>query len=703
MSAKGHGRSSAAGGLLPQIVAWETTRQCGLSCRHCRASATGSRPAGELTTEEGLRLISSLAALPIRLLILTGGEPMMRADIYDLARAAVAKGIRVVMAPCGPLLNAETAVLAREAGISAVSLSLDAADAAGHDAFRGVAGAFESALRGLRCARRAGLTVQINTTVTRLNVEQLPAIVALAEREGVATVDFFFLVPTGRGGALKDLQLDAEHAEQVLTWIAETDGTRGVRLKSTCAPQMARVRMQHGDAGRGGASGGCMAGRGFLFISHVGNVQPCGFLDMPCGNVRSAGFDMRSLLEAADGLRQLGEREQLGGYCGCCAYRQACGGCRARANAMTGSALGEEPFCAWAERHKSDRAGGSVPRRMDEDAIVTALQRGVPLETRPFAALGRTLGTTEEVVLGVLRRMLEDGSARRFGAVFDARRLGYRSELCAMDVPEADLCRIGAVVAAHPGVTHCYRRGHPPGVPPFPDRPDVASIPNLWFTLAVLRDSFAVEMALLEASVAPYAVWRLPAVRRFKIDVIFDPGRRDTGERVPGMGAVHTPADGDMERMTAADREIVQALEGNIPVRPDLFAGFTTGAGGGEAPLLERLRTWERTGTLRRIAMVVRHQRIGFTANAMCIWPVAADQIVEAGRRLAAWPEVTHCYARPVRPGWPYNLYAMIHTSDWGDTLRLFERIGESAGLAGGRFLGSLHEYKKTSMRYFAS
>jgi DNA-binding Lrp family transcriptional regulator len=337
-----------------------------------------------------------------------------------------------------------------------------------------------------------------------------------------------------------------------------------------------------------------------------------------------------------------------------------------------------------------------------DDTIVTALQRGVPLAPRPFAVLGRALGKTEDSVLGVLRRMLEDGSARRFGAVFDARRLGYRSELCAMDVPEADLGRIGSVVAAHPGVTHCYRRGHPPGIPRFPERADAPSTPELWFTLAVLKDQFLAQMEILETLVSPYGIWRLPAARRFKIDVVFDPSRRDAGERVPGMTAGHAAPDHAPEPMTGTDRQIVQAMEGSMPVRPDLFAGIAAASGWSVAALLDRLRAWECSGTLRRIAMVVGQQRIGYTANAMCIWPVESAAILEAGRRLAAWPDVTHCYERPVRPGWPYNLYAMISASDWGEAQRLFERISASAGLAGGRLLGSLHAFKRTSMQYFA-
>jgi radical SAM protein with 4Fe4S-binding SPASM domain len=233
-----------------------------------------------------------------------------------------------------------------------VSISLDAATATDHDAFRGVPGAFESALRGLRCARHAGLGIQVNCTVTRLNADRLPAILALAEREGAGTMDFFFLVPTGRGRDLRDLQLDAPQVEAALRWIADAGSRSALRVKTTCAPQMARVRSQRGERlPPGSPTGGCLAGRGFLFVSHAGIVQPCGFLNLPCGDVRAFDFDLRALLAASQDLRRLGALEGIGGKCGRCAYLRACGGCRARAYETLGDAMGAEPFCV----HGTDR------------------------------------------------------------------------------------------------------------------------------------------------------------------------------------------------------------------------------------------------------------------------------------------------------------------------------------------------------------
>jgi len=343
--------------------------------------------------------------------------------------------------------------------------------------------------------------------------------------------------------------------------------------------------------------------------------------------------------------------------------------------------------------------GGAAIRQ-----VVHALRRGIPLAPRPFAELGRELGMGEAAVLGVVHRMLADGTARRFGAVFDARRLGYRSELCAMLAGEDEAERLGALVAAHPGVTHCYLRGLPPGQPPCPVPPGTGAAPNLWFTLAVLRDDFAGEMARLQAAVAPTVIRRLPAVRRFKIDVAFDPERLALGEEVPGApgGDGWVPAEAEAVPLCAADRALVRALAGNVRACPEFFAAAAAGVGWTEEALLSRLRSWRDAGILRRLALVVRHRRIGLVANAMCLWPAPEEAIVAAGRRLASWPAVTHCYERQAQADWPYTLYAMIHAADWDGTHRLFARIGADAGLGNGRLLGSLREFKRTGMQYFA-
>ena len=223
-----------------RVVAWELTRRCVLECRHCRGAARDTDYSGELSTDECRAVIDGLASFSAPLLILTGGEPMTRPDVYEIAAYAVGRGLRVVMAPCGYLVTPETAKKLKASGVSGVSISLDGAQAGTHDAFRGVQGAFDAACRAIRCTIAVGIGVQVNTTVTRHNAAELPAVLDLAVRLGARTLDLFFLVPTGRGALLKDLSLDAAEYEKVLAWVADTAPRAPVRLKTTCAPQSAR-------------------------------------------------------------------------------------------------------------------------------------------------------------------------------------------------------------------------------------------------------------------------------------------------------------------------------------------------------------------------------------------------------------------------------------------------------------------------------
>ena len=329
-----------------RVVAWETTRRCALACRHCRGAAADREYPGELSTDEGKRLLDAIAAFARPIVILTGGEPMSRDDIYELAAYGTKLGLRMVMAPCGHLITEETAPRLKEAGVRRISISLDGADAETHDSFRGVAGAFEAAMTGIRHAREAGLEFQVNTTLTRLNVDQLPRILDLAVELGAAALDVFFLVPTGRGAGLKDMEVSAEGYERALEWIREAAQNAPIRVKPTCAPHYARLVAQHGGK-TGHGSGGCMAGRGFVFVSPRGVLQPCGFLDAPCGDLSEEDFDFRKLYETSEVFQDLRHPDGYGGKCGVCEYRQVCGGCRARAYARTGDYLAAETACTY--------------------------------------------------------------------------------------------------------------------------------------------------------------------------------------------------------------------------------------------------------------------------------------------------------------------------------------------------------------------
>jgi len=342
----------------PLVVAWETTRACPLACRHCRAAAQHVPHPAELTRDEGLALIDDLATRhPGAVLILTGGEPLVRPDIIELARAASGRGLRVALSvDVGRLLTAGTCRAIREAGVSAVSFSLHFPDAARSDAFASTPGFHEGALEGLANLRREGMHVQLHTTVMRSNAALLPRMHRLVGELGAAAWELFFLVPTGRGRLLADEELPPAEQERVLRWLYRLQRHSPFPVKQICAPHFRRIEAQSA-RGRGERrpqrvttrlttmSRGCLAGQGFCFVSHVGDVCGCGFLPLSVGNVRDR--PLSELYADAPLFQAFRDPASLGGDCGACEFRARCGGCRARAYAATGDPLAEEPDCAY--------------------------------------------------------------------------------------------------------------------------------------------------------------------------------------------------------------------------------------------------------------------------------------------------------------------------------------------------------------------
>lgn len=334
--------------------------------------------------------------------------------------------------------------------------------------------------------------------------------------------------------------------------------------------------------------------------------------------------------------------------------------------------------------------------------LLYALQRGIPLSERPFAVLADQLSLTEAGVVAALQGWLADGCARRFGGVFDARRLGYRSVLCAVDVAEDRVDAIAPVAVDEPGVTHCYLRAWPPELSAdLEGGPGGRHAPNLWFTYAALPAEFDAGLERLRDGFQPHGLLLFPALRRFKIDVVFDTRERDRGETFPGAPAAAPVAENRPREFTEQERQLVRVLAGSLDPVVTPFEAVSAAVGMPVDAILSRLRLWRDAGVLRRLAVLVRHHQIGFKANGMCVWPGKPGEIIEAGRALAAQPEVTHCYQRPRSLMFPYDLYAMIHTGDWESTRLLFLNLSERVGLTGGRLLCSVREFKKTSMTYF--
>ena len=392
----------------PRLIFWEVTKGCNLRCIHCRASATELSSPSDLSTATALGIIDQIAAAANPILVLSGGEPLFRSDIFQLARYATDKGLRVALATNGTLVTKEIARMIVDSGVKRVSISLDGADSLTHDTFRGIPGAFEAAVYGLRNLKALGMSVQINMTIARHNARQLPQVLELAKGLGADALHTFLLVPVGCGVDIAAEQMVApEEYEEMLNWFYDQSLEGGIELKATCAPHYFRVvrqrrvadrraaaetgakpaaraedparigptemmmpgstgieftsRARKGVApeqGNGHPSGhpsdmnamtkGCLAGTGVCFISHEGEVYPCGYLPVLAGDLRVQSF--ADIWRDSVIFNELRDTGNLKGKCGCCEFRNVCMGCRARAFAASGDYMSEEPFCVYQPR-----------------------------------------------------------------------------------------------------------------------------------------------------------------------------------------------------------------------------------------------------------------------------------------------------------------------------------------------------------------
>ena len=288
---------------------------------------------------------------------------MLRDDIYDIAAYGTQKGLRMVMAPNGTLITEDVAQKLIDAGIKRISISLDGATPERHDSFRMVKGAFEGAIRGMKIAQKMGLAFQVNTTITKANLDQIPKIQELAIKLGAVAHHIFLLVPTGRGKYIVEDEIDAIEYEQTLNWFYDQRDKTSLELKATCAPHYYRIIRQRAKAedksvtfkthGLDAATRGCLGGIGFCFVSHRGNVQPCGFLTQDCGNVKKRSF--ADIWKNSEVFAALRDYDKLQGKCGHCEFKRVCGGCRARAYEATGNMLTEEPLCSYLPRSANER------------------------------------------------------------------------------------------------------------------------------------------------------------------------------------------------------------------------------------------------------------------------------------------------------------------------------------------------------------
>ncbi len=389
--------------FAPSLVSWNLTKKCNLRCPHCYMEA-GRAAARELTTAECLALVEEMHALGTEMLILTGGEPLLRKDIYQIAQAASRLGIWVVMGTNGVLVTDRVADKMVECGVKGVGISIDSVDPARHNAFRGGRNAWQFSVRALEICRARGLEVLVQTTVMQENYDEIPALLDFAKDKGAWSFNLYFLVQTGRGKGMTDLSAAATDA-MLHRLVDLQDAYRPMLVRSKCAPQFKQIAYARG---RGGMeSGGCMAATEYCRITPEGDVTPCPYMTMVAGNVLEDSFS--DIWRHADVFAELRDPARLKGRCGACEFKTLCGGCRCRAYAATGDYLDEDPACTYQPTGVPlarcgvtwDRAAHARLERIPIRFIREKTRKGVEAYAQ---RMGAALITTE-VVSGALSGM----------------------------------------------------------------------------------------------------------------------------------------------------------------------------------------------------------------------------------------------------------------------------------------------------------
>jgi radical SAM protein with 4Fe4S-binding SPASM domain len=336
-----------------RLVFWETTAGCNLECIHCRRlEVSRARMREDLTTQEAFGLVDQIAEIGRPILVLSGGEPLMRPDVWQVAERAIARGQAVSLATNGTMVDDGVAERIARVGIRRVAVSVDGADERTHDEFRRQPGSWAAALAGARRARARGVSLQVNVTITRHNRHQCDDLYRLALDLGADALHIFMLVPVGCGASISNTHmLAAEEYEEVLAWALARAREGRIHVKPTCAPHYFRIRLQRAERIGGNGSPfhaltrGCLAGTGIVFISHKGEVFPCGYLPVRCGSVRER--PLGEIWRDSETLALLRRPDLLRGKCGACEFKMVCLGCRARAYFRTGNILDEEPYCSY--------------------------------------------------------------------------------------------------------------------------------------------------------------------------------------------------------------------------------------------------------------------------------------------------------------------------------------------------------------------
>ncbi|MDD2358973.1 MAG: radical SAM protein [Syntrophaceticus schinkii] len=438
------------------LVSWNTTNACNLKCPHCYRDAGREAPQ-ELSTTEGYRLLEEVKKAGFKIIVFSGGEPILRPDLCDLIARAKSLGLRPVLGTNGTLLTEEKVQQLKEAGAAAVGISVDSIDPEKHDHFRGIKGAWEATHQGIINCHEGGLPFQIHTTVFPWNYSGIEKITDFALQAGARGHHVFFYVPTGRGKKNIEETITSEQMESLLERLISLQEQLPLEIKPTCAPQFMRIARQLKVPNR--FSRGCLAGISYCIIGPQGDVYPCPYMDLKISSVRETPF---SEIWSKDPVLLKLRTQKYGGYCSVCKYRGTCGGCRARAFAGSeGNFMAGDPSCLYGSQEEIKM----YPLAIE---LLLRLQEGLPVVKRPYSVIAEELAVSEQEIFKTLRWLKENGLIRRLGGIFDSRRLGYASTLCAAKVPQEQLQRVVEIINSYQGVTHNYLREHNY---------------NLWFTV----------------------------------------------------------------------------------------------------------------------------------------------------------------------------------------------------------------------------
>jgi AdoMet-dependent heme synthase len=355
--------------FTPKWIAWEITRRCNLRCVHCRsASEMEMKGHPDFSTEEAYRVLDDIVSYAQPVVVLSGGEPLTRKDVFEIAQYGTNKGLRMCLATNGTLVTDDVCEKIKQSGIRIVSLSLDGADAAVHDDFRSEKGAFAGTMNAAKLFKKHGIEFIINSSFTKRNQEQIPQVYKLAKELGATAWYMFMIVPTGRGEEIMNELISKEDYDKILDWHYDMEKEEDLLLvRPTCAPHYYRVTLQRAKEDgekfkkrtlkfSTGGSKGCLAGQLICLIDVDGNVLPCSYFNLPAGNVREKSF--KEIWEGSELFKDLRDFKKYKGRCGSCEYVNVCGGCRARAYSVYGDYLEEEPFCSY------------KPKRLEREKVV---------------------------------------------------------------------------------------------------------------------------------------------------------------------------------------------------------------------------------------------------------------------------------------------------------------------------------------------